>query len=294
MQRVARDLPVLLALSASSPFWNGQDTGYASIRTIIWQRWPSAGATGRLGSAAGVRRADRRPDQHRGDRRRARWPTSTSDPRPTRPTLELRVCDACPIVDDAVLIAGLFRGRRPRRRARASRTAEPFVPVAAADPPGRDLAGRPRRAGRRAARRHPAPASRSRPTQAVRGLVDAAAPAAGGAGRLGRGRASWPRPRWPAATRPTGSAPRAPSGASWTTWSNWWSTRPRVRPEDLAPAVPALRTLPLPGRRRGGRARPSAAAGLPRHRRLLPRAWRPQDLARARAAARRLDRRGRA
>ena len=26
------------------------------------------------------------------------------------PTLELRVCDACPLVDDAVLIAGLFRG----------------------------------------------------------------------------------------------------------------------------------------------------------------------------------------
>ena len=51
MQRVARDLPVLLALSASSPYWNGQDTGYASIRTIIWQRWPSAGATGPLASA---------------------------------------------------------------------------------------------------------------------------------------------------------------------------------------------------------------------------------------------------
>ena len=41
-----RDLPILLALSASSPFWNGEDTGYASIRTIIWQRWPTAGATG--------------------------------------------------------------------------------------------------------------------------------------------------------------------------------------------------------------------------------------------------------
>src|SRR3954464_12665145 len=51
-QRIARDLPVLLALSASSPFWNGQDTGYASIRTIIWQRWPSAGSPGRVTSAA--------------------------------------------------------------------------------------------------------------------------------------------------------------------------------------------------------------------------------------------------
>src|SRR3954469_23665907 len=45
-QRIAPHLPGLLALSASSPYWNGQDTGYASIRTIIWQRWPSAGATG--------------------------------------------------------------------------------------------------------------------------------------------------------------------------------------------------------------------------------------------------------
>src|SRR3954466_9207499 len=51
-QRIARDLPVLLALSASSPFWNGSDTGYASIRTIIWQRWPTAGSPGPLASAA--------------------------------------------------------------------------------------------------------------------------------------------------------------------------------------------------------------------------------------------------
>jgi carboxylate-amine ligase len=52
MQRIAPTLPVLLALSASSPFWNGQNTGYASIRTTIWQRWPSAGTTGALESAA--------------------------------------------------------------------------------------------------------------------------------------------------------------------------------------------------------------------------------------------------
>src|SRR3954462_1640455 len=52
MQRLAPVLPVLLALSASSPFWNGQDTGYASFRSIIWQRWPSAGSFGRVESAA--------------------------------------------------------------------------------------------------------------------------------------------------------------------------------------------------------------------------------------------------
>ena len=108
-QRVTWILPVLLALSASSPFWNDQDTGYASIRSVMWQRWPSAGPTGPLSSAAeydalvadlirtGVLSAPR---------------MAYFDVRPSAhlPTLELRVCDACPIVDDAVMIAGLFRG----------------------------------------------------------------------------------------------------------------------------------------------------------------------------------------
>lgn len=107
-QRVSRDLPVLLALSASSPFWDGEDTGYASFRHLVWQRWPSAGATGPLGSAAEY-------DQLVADLIRS---GVISDPkmayfdvRPSShaPTLELRVCDACPLVDDGVLIAGLFR-----------------------------------------------------------------------------------------------------------------------------------------------------------------------------------------
>jgi carboxylate-amine ligase len=107
-ERVAEHLPTLLALSASSPFWNGHDTGYASVRSLVWQRWPSAGATGPLASAAeydeliadliatgvisddGMAYFDIRPSAH-------------------APTLELRVCDALPLVDDAVLIAGLFR-----------------------------------------------------------------------------------------------------------------------------------------------------------------------------------------
>ena len=42
--RVAPWLPALLALSASSPFWLGMDTGYASYRTLIWRRWPTTGA----------------------------------------------------------------------------------------------------------------------------------------------------------------------------------------------------------------------------------------------------------
>ncbi|HEY0403413.1 MAG TPA: carboxylate--amine ligase/circularly permuted type 2 ATP-grasp protein [Blastococcus sp.] len=107
-QRVARDLPVLLALSASSPFWNGQDTGYASIRTIIWQRWPTAGSTGPLASAREYDDliADLIDSGVIADAKMAYF-----DVRPSShaPTLELRVCDACPLVDDAVLIAGVFR-----------------------------------------------------------------------------------------------------------------------------------------------------------------------------------------
>jgi carboxylate-amine ligase len=107
-QRVSRDLPVLLALSASSPYWNGADTGYSSIRSIIWQRWPSAGSTGPLSSAAEY-------DELLGDLIAtgviADSKMAYFEVRPSShaPTLELRVCDACPIVDDAVLIAGLFR-----------------------------------------------------------------------------------------------------------------------------------------------------------------------------------------
>ncbi|WP_167580949.1 glutamate--cysteine ligase [Kineococcus rubinsiae] len=108
MQRLALDLPTLLALSASSPFWNGHDTGYASIRTTIWQRWPSAGPTGALSCAKDY-------DELLGDLITsgviADAKMAYFDVRPSAhaPTLELRLSDACPIVDDAVLVAGLFR-----------------------------------------------------------------------------------------------------------------------------------------------------------------------------------------
>src|SRR5699024_1114886 len=35
--------PHLLALSASSPFWNGYDTGYVSQRTLVFQQLPTSG-----------------------------------------------------------------------------------------------------------------------------------------------------------------------------------------------------------------------------------------------------------
>ncbi len=51
-RRVAPWLPALLALSASSPFFLGTDTGYASYRTLIWRRWPTTGVLPGFESAA--------------------------------------------------------------------------------------------------------------------------------------------------------------------------------------------------------------------------------------------------
>ena len=106
--RMRRWLPVLLALSTNSPFWQGQDTGYASWRTQVWARWPTAGPTEPFGDAEGYRRATQ-----------ALEATGAAldagmfyfDARPSRryPTLELRSADVCTDVGDALLLAALAR-----------------------------------------------------------------------------------------------------------------------------------------------------------------------------------------
>ena len=128
IDRVARWLPGLLALSASSPFsHDGQDTGYASARTLIWSRWPT---TGCAGSFAGAAEYDRLVQDLIGSGVISDRGMIYFDVRPSAhaPTLELRVCDACPSVDTAVLIAGLFRAVVERERARHLRGAPALAP----------------------------------------------------------------------------------------------------------------------------------------------------------------------
>lgn len=107
-QRVTPYLPVLLALSASSPFWMGEDSGYASIRSLLWQRWPTAGLSGEITSAAehDALIADLVASETISDAGMVYF-----DVRPSAhlPTLELRITDACPDLDDVVMLAGLFR-----------------------------------------------------------------------------------------------------------------------------------------------------------------------------------------
>ena len=114
-QRVAPHLPVLLALSTSSPFWMGEDSGYASVRSLVWLRWPTAGDPGPLGSAAEF-------DDLVDDLLASGTITDPKmvyfDVRPSAhlPTVELRVTDSSPDADTVVLLAGLFRGLALRAR----------------------------------------------------------------------------------------------------------------------------------------------------------------------------------
>src|SRR5258707_14187038 len=43
MNRLRGNLPILLALSANSPYCNGRDSGFASLRTLIFQGFPRTG-----------------------------------------------------------------------------------------------------------------------------------------------------------------------------------------------------------------------------------------------------------
>jgi carboxylate-amine ligase len=56
LNRIRVWLPVLAALTANSPYWQGTDSGYASFRSQVWQRWPSAGPTEVFADAAAYHR----------------------------------------------------------------------------------------------------------------------------------------------------------------------------------------------------------------------------------------------
>ncbi|MET0424528.1 MAG: carboxylate--amine ligase/circularly permuted type 2 ATP-grasp protein [Actinoplanes sp.] len=126
-QRVSESLPVLLALSTSSPYWMGEDSGYASVRSLVWLRWPTAGDPGELNSAA-------EHDQLVADLIASGTITDPKmvyfDVRPSAhlPTVELRVTDSSPDVDTVVLLAGLFRGLALRAR-QEHRAGLPRTPI---------------------------------------------------------------------------------------------------------------------------------------------------------------------
>ena len=63
-------LPLLLALTANSAVYRNTDTGYASWRSVLWARWPSAGPPPRFDSADEYDAVVRDAAPRRGDTRR--------------------------------------------------------------------------------------------------------------------------------------------------------------------------------------------------------------------------------
>ncbi len=108
MNRARPWLAPLLALACNSPFWLGNDTGYASFRTEIWSRWPMTGTPQVFNSRTDYDRLieDLTTMGTISDASKIYW-----DMRPSThfETLEFRVTDVCLTVDEAVMIAGLVR-----------------------------------------------------------------------------------------------------------------------------------------------------------------------------------------
>ncbi|WP_066994249.1 carboxylate-amine ligase [Streptomyces cellostaticus] len=102
-------LPALLAMTANSPYWDGKDTGYASWRTMTWGRWPVAGPPPYFESRTHFEDLLDRlvASETLLDRGGLYW-----DIRPSHhvPTLEIRIADAAPTVDDTLLLAGTVKG----------------------------------------------------------------------------------------------------------------------------------------------------------------------------------------
>ncbi|MDH4584422.1 carboxylate-amine ligase [Pseudomonas sp. BN415] len=108
MNRVLGWLPLLLALSTSSPLWNGRPTGLMSYRQAVCAEWPHKGIPEHF------------PDEPAFDAY-LQWLMASGSirregdlawcirPSPRFPTLELLAADACPSVEDALCIVALFR-----------------------------------------------------------------------------------------------------------------------------------------------------------------------------------------
>lgn len=108
MTQASYFLPHLLALSTSSPFWRGEDSGLQSYRLSVFDELPRTGLPSAFASYGEYRRhvevlvnAGLIPDASM-----IWW-----DIRPSArfPTLEMRITDVCTSIEDAVAIAGLYQ-----------------------------------------------------------------------------------------------------------------------------------------------------------------------------------------
>jgi len=107
MNQMGYFLPHVLALTCSSPFWEGRDTGLKSYRLTIFDALPRTGLPERFQSYAEYRRhVDILINAGMlQDATKIWWDLRVSD---RYPTLETRIMDVCTRVEDAVAIAALL------------------------------------------------------------------------------------------------------------------------------------------------------------------------------------------
>lgn len=131
MNQASYFLPYLLALSTSSPFWEGRPTGLKSYRMSIFGTLPRTGLPEHFTSWAEYQRsvAVMVKTGVIPDASKIWW-----DLRPSArfPTLEMRITDICPLLDDGVALAALFlcicrMMWRLRRQNQRWRTYAPFL-----------------------------------------------------------------------------------------------------------------------------------------------------------------------
>ncbi len=104
-------IPHLLALSTSSPFWRGQNTGLKSYRSVIFESLPRTGIPHSFQSWAEYKRFETMLERvgafGKLDKRAKIW--WDIRPHPVFPTLEFRITDICTTVDECICIAALFQ-----------------------------------------------------------------------------------------------------------------------------------------------------------------------------------------
>ncbi|MFC7553983.1 YbdK family carboxylate-amine ligase [Pseudoroseomonas wenyumeiae] len=108
MNRLMPFMPLLLGLSASSPFWQGQETGLAAYRLSVFGEMPRTGLPDLFHDAEDYARYVEIMTRA-GAIKDASFLWWTLRPSIKFPTLELRVADACTRLEDTIAIAALYR-----------------------------------------------------------------------------------------------------------------------------------------------------------------------------------------
>jgi carboxylate-amine ligase len=108
MNQFARYLPLVLALSTSSPFWQGINTGLKSYRLTVFDGFPRTGLPERFENFSDYQRTIEtlRRAGIIADATFIWWDMRISA---RYPTLECRIADICTRIDDAASIAALIQ-----------------------------------------------------------------------------------------------------------------------------------------------------------------------------------------